>query len=156
MSVQVANTGTRDGEEVVQLYLRDIAARITRPIRQLKAFRKIALKVGGKQRVEFVLTPTDMSFLDEKWQPTVEAGEFEVFVGNSCEADLSAKFLVETSALVESETTRTPETTDKPVATTSIVATTKSSGDRSVGTAVATLPVLWLLFITSTSFRFSR
>ncbi|OQV16975.1 Periplasmic beta-glucosidase [Hypsibius exemplaris] len=92
VSVDLTNTGNRDGEEVVQLYLRDVAARITRSVRQLKAFRKVAVKVGERKRVDFTLTERDMGFLDEAWRMTVEPGEFVVFVGNSSDAELSRTF----------------------------------------------------------------
>ncbi|OQV12556.1 Periplasmic beta-glucosidase [Hypsibius exemplaris] len=157
VSVQVQNNGTRDGEEVVQLYLRDVASRITRPVRQLKAFRKLALKVNEKQTVEFTVTAEDMGFLDETWKMTIEAGEFQVFVGNSADAELMARFYVdgepttETTSAVPSPTQSRSDATVRTDATVEMstgaptqpgqnVATTQGSGasDTTV-TSAATL-----------------
>ncbi|OWA53016.1 Periplasmic beta-glucosidase [Hypsibius exemplaris] len=115
VSVQVQNTGNRAGEEVVQLYLRDVYAAITRPMRQLKGFQKVALEAGEKRQVEFVVLPEDMSFLDEAWKMTVEAGEFEVFVGNSVNA-VMGKFTVEGST-----------STAAPTGATTVVTSTQAS-----------------------------
>lgn len=81
--VSVSNTGSRDGEEVVQLYIRDKVASVTRPVKELKAFRKVFLKAGQSEEVRFVLTEKDFGFLGPNMQWTLEPGEFEIMVGNS-------------------------------------------------------------------------
>jgi beta-glucosidase len=78
----IANTGQYDGEEVVQLYIRDLVGNgVSRPIKQLKGFEKVLIKKGEKTDVTFTLKPTDLAFyrLDKTFGP--EAGKFEVFVG---------------------------------------------------------------------------
>jgi beta-glucosidase len=95
VSVDVKNVGARQGEEVVQLYLRDQFSTVTRPLKELKGFRKIALKPGESQTVSFQLTPEDLCFLDRNLEWKVEPGGFEVMVGRSSEdIRLRGKFLV--------------------------------------------------------------
>ncbi|GAV01542.1 hypothetical protein RvY_12238 [Ramazzottius varieornatus] len=72
--VDVKNAGRREGSEVVQLYVRDVAASVTRPVRQLKAFRKVLLAVAEGKQIDFVLGEKELGFLDGNWQWTVEAG----------------------------------------------------------------------------------
>lgn len=83
----VRNTGSRAAEEVVQLYIRDRAASITRPVRELKAFRKVALKPGEATTVRFTLRRDDLRFVgrDNRW--TAEPGRFDLWVAPSAEAD---------------------------------------------------------------------
>jgi len=83
VSVEVTNTGRRTGDEVVQLYIRDVAASVTRPIKELKGFERITLRPGEKRRVEFTLTPQHLGFYNREMRFAVEPGEFKVFVGNS-------------------------------------------------------------------------
>lgn len=83
VSCSVKNTGSRDGDEVVQLYLRDVYSRITRPIKELKAFTRIGLKAGEAKKVSFTLGWEDFTFLDEKLKPTLEPGDFKLMVGAS-------------------------------------------------------------------------
>jgi beta-glucosidase len=83
VSVEVANTGKRAGDEVVQLYIRDVAASVTRPVKELKGFQRITLRPGEKRRVEFTLTPEHLGFYDREMRFMVEPGEFKVFVGDS-------------------------------------------------------------------------
>lgn len=85
VSVEVANTGSRAGEEVVQLYVRDVVASVSRPVKELRGFRKVALKPGEATRVEFTLGPEDLQFLDRALKLVVEPGEFEIMVGGSSE-----------------------------------------------------------------------
>lgn len=84
--VRVKNAGESQGQEVVQLYLHDELASVTRPVKALKAFRKIPLEPGESKEVEFVITPEDMSLLDRNLKHVVEPGRFEVMVGSSSEA----------------------------------------------------------------------
>ena len=81
--VEVTNCGERAGDEVVQLYLRDLVSSVTRPVKELKAFRRLTLQPGETQTVRFPLTPGDLSFLNLEMQPVVEPGEFEIMVGGS-------------------------------------------------------------------------
>lgn len=80
---QVKNTGSRDGDEVVQLYLRDRVSSTVTPDRQLKQFQRIHLKAGEQKTVELVLKAEDLMLLDPKMQWVVEPGDFDVLVGAS-------------------------------------------------------------------------
>ena len=81
VSVKVTNTGERDGEEVVQLYLTDEKASTPRPIRQLEGFKRIALKKGQSQIVEFTISPRGLSMINNKDIQVVEPGWFTISVG---------------------------------------------------------------------------
>jgi beta-glucosidase len=95
-SVEVENTGKRAGDEVVQLYIRDVAASVTRPVKELKGFQKITLRPGEKRRIEFTLAPEHLGFYNREMRFVVEPGEFKVMVGNSSadEHGLEASFEV--------------------------------------------------------------
>jgi beta-glucosidase len=80
-SVTVTNTGKYDGEEVVQLYIRDITASIIRPVKELKAFRKIFLKAGESKTVDFTVKDKDLAFYDGEGNIVLEGGKFIIFVG---------------------------------------------------------------------------
>lgn len=90
VSVIVKNTGNFDGEEVVQLYLRDVVRSITPPMRQLKGFKKVFLKKGESKTVELVLTADDLKFYNSTLDFVAEAGDFEIFVGTNSNAQLKA------------------------------------------------------------------
>lgn len=93
ISARIYNRGTRDADEVVQLYVRDRSASVTRPVRELKDFRKLAVPAGGSALVEFVLRRADLLFIGQALQPTVEPGVFDVWVAPSAEAaGLTASF----------------------------------------------------------------
>jgi beta-glucosidase len=79
----VSNTGERAGSEVVQLYIRDRVSSATRPVKELKAFRKIFLQPGETNTVAFEITPEQLAFYDIQMKRVVEPGEFEIMVGNS-------------------------------------------------------------------------
>lgn len=81
VQVTVENTGKYDGEEVVQLYLRDVVRSITPPKRELKGFKKVFLKQGERKKVKLKLKPEDLKFYNSKLEFTAEPGEFEIFVG---------------------------------------------------------------------------
>jgi beta-glucosidase len=87
VSATIANRGSRAAEEVVQLYTRDKVASVTRPVRELKAFRKLALAPGQSEVVRFTLRSSDLSFVgrDNHW--VVEPGAFDVWIAPSAEAD---------------------------------------------------------------------
>lgn len=82
VTVNVKNTGARAGKEAVLVYLNDVAASVTRPVKQLKAFKKVELKPGQQETLHFTLTPQDMSFIGLDMKRIVEPGEFKVMVGN--------------------------------------------------------------------------
>ena len=82
LSVKVKNTGNLAGKEVVLVYLNDEVASITRPVKQLKAFKKIALKPGQQATLQFTLTAEDMSFIGMDMKRIIEPGVFKVMVGN--------------------------------------------------------------------------
>ncbi len=81
--VDVTNTGKRDGSEVVQLYIRDLVSSVTRPVKELKGFRKVRLQPGGTSTVSFDITPDLLKFYDVNMKYVVEPGEFELMVGSS-------------------------------------------------------------------------
>jgi len=83
VSVTVTNTGKRAADEVVQLYIHDLVSSITRPVQELKGFRRIHLKPGEAKRVEMPLGFDELSFFDEHMKRVVEPGRFEVMVGGS-------------------------------------------------------------------------
>ncbi len=83
ISVQVENIGGRSGDEVVQLYLTDVAASVPVPIRQLQGFERIPLAAGEKKMVRFTLTSGQMSLIDARGNRVVEPGEFMVAVGGN-------------------------------------------------------------------------
>ena len=87
VAATITNSGDHVAEEVVQLYIQDIAASITQPVRVLKAFRKIRLAPGAQQEVTFTLQRTDLTFLGVALTPTVEPGRFRVWVAPSAEAE---------------------------------------------------------------------
>ncbi|MBS2099732.1 beta-glucosidase BglX [Carboxylicivirga linearis] len=82
-SVEVTNTGKFDGEEIVQLYIQDIVASVTRPVKELKGFEKITLKKGESKVVEFTIDEETIEFIGLNNQPTVEAGDFNLWIGTS-------------------------------------------------------------------------
>lgn len=79
--VDVQNTGERAGEEVVQLYVRDLVASLTRPVKELRAFKKVKLKPGQVKNVSFTLSKEDFSFYDQELKKVIEPGKFKIFVG---------------------------------------------------------------------------
>ena len=83
VSVEVKNTGNRRGSETVQLYIRDEYASVTRPVKELKGFKKIWLDPGGAQTVSFVIDKEALSFYDKDMKWVVEPGDFTVMVGGA-------------------------------------------------------------------------
>ena len=81
--VDVKNTGSRAGDEVVQVYIRDVASSVTRPVKELKGFRKVRLQPGQSETLSFPITPEHLSFTNIDKEFVVEAGDFEIMVGNS-------------------------------------------------------------------------
>ena len=91
-TVTVRNTGDRDGETVVQLYLRDTTASMSRPVKELKHFQKVALKAGEARELTFTLAPDDLKFYNGRLQHVAEPGLFEVQVGLDAQAVNDARF----------------------------------------------------------------
>jgi len=94
VTVNVKNTGSMDGEETVQLYIRDYAASIIRPVKELKAFKKIMIKAGETKEVIFMLTKEDLSFYDANGNSIIESGKFSVFVGPNSRDTKMADFIL--------------------------------------------------------------
>jgi beta-glucosidase len=94
VSADVTNTGSRAGSETVQLYIRDVFSSATRPLKELKGFRRIWLEPGETCTVAFDITPELLAFYDADMKFTVESGDFEIMVGKSSrEADLQKVIL---------------------------------------------------------------
>jgi beta-glucosidase len=93
-SVEVANVGRRTGDEVVQLYIRDVAASMSRPVKELKGFQRVTLQPGEKRRIEFVLTREQLGFWNREMRFVVEPGEFKVMVGPNSEDVIETTFQV--------------------------------------------------------------
>ncbi|SFN39199.1 beta-glucosidase [Chryseobacterium oleae] len=81
INVTVSNTGKYDGEEVVQLYIRDLFGKVVRPVKELKGFQKVFIKKGESQKVVFKLTPEDLKFYDDQLNFDWESGEFDIMIG---------------------------------------------------------------------------
>lgn len=82
-SVMVNNTGKYEGIEIVQLYIRDVVGSISRPMKELKGFQKIALKAGESKLVEFKINTNDLRFYNSNLQQVVEPGDFKLFIGGN-------------------------------------------------------------------------
>lgn len=92
--VDVTNTGPRRGDQVVQLYIRDLVSSVTRPVKELKGFQRITLTPGERRTVTFDLTPEHLAFYDIDMTWSVEPGEFTIMVGtSSCDEDLQTVLL---------------------------------------------------------------
>jgi len=81
ITVNVSNTGNYDGEEVVQLYIRDLFGKVVRPVKELKGFQKVFIKKGESKTVNFTLTPENLKFYDDSLNYDWESGEFDIMVG---------------------------------------------------------------------------
>jgi beta-glucosidase len=92
--VDVANTGDRTGDDVVQLYIHDPVASISQPVRRLRGFQRVTLKRGEKQTVSFTLDKSDFGFYDNSGKFVVEPGDIDVYAGDSSTADLTQSFTV--------------------------------------------------------------
>ena len=105
ISVKIKNTGDRAGTEVVQLYIRDVHASMTRPHKELQGFARVSLLPGEEKTVFFALQPSQMAFLDEDMHWKTEKGEFEVQLGSSSEdIRLRDSFTVTENAWLEGKT----------------------------------------------------
>ena len=94
-AVEVTNTGTWPGSEVVQLYIRDVVGSTTRPVKELKSFQRIFLEPGQMQVVRFQITPDMLKFYNADLQRVLEPGEFDVMIGTNSQDVKTARFTVE-------------------------------------------------------------
>ena len=92
VTVPVTNTGSRDADEVVQLYLRDVAASIARPVKELKDFARISLRAGETRNVTFTITADKLKFYNSELQYVCEPGEFQIMVGPNSRDTQTAGF----------------------------------------------------------------
>lgn len=91
ISVTVTNTGSFDGEEVVQLYIRDLVGSVVRPVKELKGFQKLMIKKGESKTVTFTVTTNDLKFYNDALKYDWEAGDFEIMAGTNSTDVLSKK-----------------------------------------------------------------
>jgi beta-glucosidase len=93
-SIEIINTGNRDGEEIVQLYIRDLVGNVTRPVKELKEFKKILVKKGETVTVTFNISTSELSYYHEDMSFTLDSGDFELFVGPNSSEGLVTRFSV--------------------------------------------------------------
>ncbi len=94
-TIKLSNTGSRDGTETVQLYLRDLVGSIVRPVKQLKGFQQVLLKAGESKTITFKITVDDLKFYNEKLQWIAEPGDFKIFIGANSRELSEAAFKLE-------------------------------------------------------------
>ncbi|MGM5469556.1 beta-glucosidase BglX [Flavobacteriaceae bacterium LMO-SS05] len=94
VSVEVSNTGTKDGEEVIQLYIRDLVGSLTRPVKELKGFEKTRIQAGETKTINFIINSDMLQFytVNKKWE--VEPGDFNIWVGGDSTTNLKETFSV--------------------------------------------------------------
>ncbi len=93
VSISLTNSGKYDGEEVVQLYVRDLVGSITRPVKELKGFQKVSLKAGESKKISFKLNQEDLKFYNHSLDFVFEPGEFEIMVGGNSRDVMKGKIL---------------------------------------------------------------
>ena len=94
VTVTVKNTGSLEGTEVSQLYIRDKIASVVRPVKELKGFSRFSLKAGESRSIEFVLTPAELGFYDNNGNFITEPGDFDIMVGTNSEEGLKGSFML--------------------------------------------------------------
>jgi beta-glucosidase len=94
VSIDIKNTGNRKGSEVVQLYIRDDYSSVTRPVKELKGFKKIWLEPGQSQTASFIIDPESLSFYNKDMKWVIEPGDFTIMVGSSSDKTSSLKLTV--------------------------------------------------------------
>lgn len=92
--VTLSNTGDMDADEVVQLYVGDLVASLTRPVKELKRFERVRLQSGESREIEFVLAGDELGFYDKNGNYLIEPGEFRLWLGGSSEATLHSDFSI--------------------------------------------------------------
>jgi beta-glucosidase len=96
VEVPLTNAGSRAGDEVVQLYVQDVVASVTRPVKQLADFRRVTLRPGETITVTLKVAARDLAFHDQEMRRVIEPGAFRVLVGGGSESTRDAEFFVET------------------------------------------------------------
>ena len=94
ISAELTNASDVAAEEVVQLYVRDLVASITRPVKELKGFRRVRLEPRQTVTVDFELHTNDLVFFGRDMRPTIEPGEFHAWIGGSSDTQLRTQFRV--------------------------------------------------------------
>jgi beta-glucosidase len=94
VSVKVTNTGKHDGDDVAQLYVRDVVAETTRPMRELKGFERFSLKAGESKVITFEVPTSDLAYCHRDMSVKTDAGDFIVWVGADSNATLKGKFTI--------------------------------------------------------------
>jgi len=94
-SIVVSNTGQRDGDEVVQLYIHQQAASIARPVKELRGFQRIHLKAGEQRRVTFCIDREHLQYLNGQGEPVLESGRFDIMIGGNSDDTLSKTLSVQ-------------------------------------------------------------
>ncbi len=92
VSAEITNTGNVDADEVVQLYIRDLVASVTRPVKELKGFKRVSIKAGETVKVEFTLTDADLAFYNDKMKFVFEPGKFNVWISKNADEGLKGAF----------------------------------------------------------------
>jgi beta-glucosidase len=93
-SVDITNTGEMDGEEIAQLYIRDIIGDVTRPVKELKGFRKVTIPRGQTITVAFTISPAELSYYHQDMSYSFDPGEFELFIGTNSEDTRKTTFKI--------------------------------------------------------------
>jgi len=94
VSADIVNKGSREGDEVVQLYTRQLVGSVTRPVRELRAFQRVHLQSGEKKTVQFTLRASDLAFYNEHMKLAVEPGAFEVWIAPDSARGVQGDFRV--------------------------------------------------------------
>ncbi|MBS1521373.1 MAG: glycoside hydrolase family 3 C-terminal domain-containing protein [Bacteroidetes bacterium] len=94
VTIDVKNTGARPGDEIVQLYIHDLVSSVTRPVKELKDFKRISLAPGETKQVSFTITPDKLQFYDVNMKEIIEPGDFDIMVGPSSQQYTTAKLTV--------------------------------------------------------------
>ncbi|WP_430813394.1 beta-glucosidase BglX [Carboxylicivirga sp. RSCT41] len=94
VSFNIENTGEFDGVEIAQLYVRDLVGNVSRPVKELKAFKRISLQKGEQSTISMEVKVSDLAFHNIEMEKVVEAGEFQLWIGGDSNATLSTKFTV--------------------------------------------------------------
>ena len=93
-TVEITNTGDRDGEETVQLYIHDLVGEVTRPVKELKGFKKVMIEKERSVRVTFTISAADLSYYHKDLSYTFDTGEFKLFIGTNSSNCVSASFVI--------------------------------------------------------------
>ena len=101
VSVSVTNTGNYDGDEVVQMYIRDKVSSVTRPVKELKGYQRIFLKKGETKKVDFKINKETLAFYDINMEYCVEPGEFKIMTGSSSDDDDLQSIILEVEKRIE-------------------------------------------------------